>query len=231
MTSAASTTRSAERAASVADQRNLERYRRLVELTSGRGLAPIMLADGAFAETSVGIMRENMMYNARVALGTAIPLAVVALAYALWWVSDRLLYDRAAFGWAVVIPVWLAAPVAAGFAWRGLTARASNIAAVVVGTVIAGVTAVLFWEAVAYPDCAHGATHTPGDWVLPSLVLGLVIGGGLAVSALIASRFVHQGRPWRAVVFGAGTEIVMVFAAILVAGLVLLGPGCQRPPV
>ncbi len=170
-----------------------------------------------------------------VALGVAAPLALVALAYALWWVSDRLLYigplDRAAFGWAVVIPVWLAAPVAAGFAWRGLPSRANNVAALIVGTVIAGVAAVLFWQSVAYPDCASGATHTPADWVLPSLVLGLVIGGGLAVSALIASRFVRQGRPWRAVFLGAGTEIVMVVAAILVAGMMLLGPGCQRPPI
>lgn len=169
----------------------------------------------------------------RLALGVAVPLAVVALAYALWWVSDRLLYigplDRAAFGWAVVIPVWLAAPVAAGFAWRGLTARASCMAAVVVGSVIAGVAAVLFWQSVAYPDCAYGATHTPVDWVLPSLVLGLIIGGGLAISALIASRFVRQGRLWTAAVLGAGTEIVMVFAAILVAGMMLLVPGCQRP--
>ncbi|MBA2373099.1 MAG: hypothetical protein H0V74_02700, partial [Chloroflexi bacterium] len=62
----------------------------------------------AFAETSIGIVRENLMYSARVAWGTAVPLALVALAYALWWLSDRLGYigplDRAAFGWAVVIP-------------------------------------------------------------------------------------------------------------------------------
>ncbi len=170
----------------------------------------------------------------RFALGIAVPLALVALAYALWWLSDRLLYvgplDRAAFGWAVVIPVWLASPVATGFAWQGLTSRASSIAAVVVGTIIAAVAAVLFWQSVAYPDCAYGATHAPDDWLLPSLVLGAVIGGGLAISALLASRFVRQGRPWRAVFLGAGAEIVMVFAAILV-GMTLLGPGCQRPPV
>lgn len=167
------------------------------------------------------------------ALGVAVPLALVALAYALWWMSDRLLYigplDRAAFGWGVVIPVWLAAPFAAGFAWRGLTSRAESTAAVIVGTVIAGVAAVLFWQSVAYPGCEYGATHAPGDWVLPSLVLGAMIGGGLAVSGLIASRFARQGRPWRAVFLGAGTEIVMVFAAIIVAGMMLLWPGCQRP--
>lgn len=171
----------------------------------------------------------------RFALGVAVPLALVALAYALWWISDRLLYigplDRAAFGWAVVVPVWLAAPVAAGFAWRGLTSWTRNIAALVVGALVAGVAAVLFWQSVAYPNCEYGATHTPAEWILPSLALGAVIGGGLAISGLVTSAVVRQGRPWLAVVVGAGTEFVMVFAAILVAGMVLLGPGCQRPPV
>jgi hypothetical protein len=189
----------------------------------------------AFAETSVGIVRENMTSNARVAWGTAVPLGLVALAYVLWWLSDRLLYvgpfDRAAFGWAVVIPVWLAAPVAAGFAWRGLRSSTRNIMALVVGALVAGVAAVLFWQSVAYPNCEYGATHTPAEWILPSLVLGAVIGGGLAISALVTSATVRQGRPWLAVVVGAGTEVVMVFAAILVAGMMLLGPGCQRPPV
>ncbi len=56
-----------------------------------------------------------------------VPLALVGLAYVLWWISDRLLYvgplDRAAFGWVVVVPVWIAAPVAAGFVWRTLDRR------------------------------------------------------------------------------------------------------------
>ncbi len=171
----------------------------------------------------------------RFALGVAVPVALVALAYALWWISDRLLYigplDRATFGWAVVIPVWLAAPVAAGFAWRGLTSWTRNVAALVVGALVAGVAAVLFWQSVAYPTCEYGATHTPAEWILPSLVLGAVIGGGLAISALVTSAVVRQGRPWLAVVLGAGTELVLVFAAILTAGIMLAGPGCQRPPV
>jgi hypothetical protein len=171
----------------------------------------------------------------RLMVGVVVPLAVVALAYGLWWVSDRLLYigplDRAAFGWLVVIPVWLAAPVAAAFAWRGLTSRDSIVAAIVVGATITGLAAVTFWQSVAYPDCAYGATHAPVDWVLPSLILGGVIGGGLAVSGLLALRFAREGRRLSTVILGAGTEILMVFAAILVAGAILLGPGCQRPPV
>jgi hypothetical protein len=171
----------------------------------------------------------------RFALGVAVPLGVVALAYALWWISDRLLYigplDRAAFGWAVVIPVWVAAPVIAGFTWRRLPPRASLLAAVVVGAAISGAAAVLLWQSVADPNCEFGAVRTPGDWMLPSLIVGGVIGGGLAASALLASRLAREGRPWRAAVSGAGTEVVMVVAAILVAGTILMGSGCQRPPV
>jgi hypothetical protein len=171
----------------------------------------------------------------RFGASVAVPLAVVTLAYALWWVSDQLLYigplDRAAFGWAVVIPVWLAAPVAAGFAWRRLTPRDSLIAATIVAATIGGAAGLLFWRSVAYPGCEYGANRTPGDWVLPSLALGVVIGGGLAGSGLVATRLARKGRRLGAVVFGAGTEVVMVFAAILVAGLSLLGSGCQRPPV
>jgi hypothetical protein len=170
----------------------------------------------------------------RFALGVAIPLALVALPYALWWISDRLLYvgplDRATFGWAVVIPVWLAAPVAAGFAWRSLSSRTRGAAALVVGAVVAIVAAVLFWQSVAYPNCEYGATHTPAEWILPSLVLGSMIGGGLVVSALVTSAVGRQGRPWFAVVVGAGVELVLVFAAIVTAGIMLAGPGCQRPP-
>jgi hypothetical protein len=170
----------------------------------------------------------------RFALGVAVPLALVALAYAQWWISDRLLYvgplDRATFGWAVVIPVWLAAPVAAGFAWRGLGSRTRNAAALVLGLVVAFVAAALFWQSVAYPNCEYGATHTPAEWILPSLVLGAVIGGGLVASALVTSAVGRQGRPWFAVVVGAGVELVLVFAAIVTAGIMLAGPGCQRPP-
>lgn len=170
----------------------------------------------------------------RVVLGVAAPLAVAAFAYALWWISDRLLYvgplDRAALGWAVVIPVWVAAPVAAGFAWHRLTPRSSLLAAVLVGATISAAAAALFWQAVANPACEYGAIDTPGDWVLPSLIVGGVIGGGLAGSGLFASKIVREGRPWRAVVLGAGAEVFTVFAAILVAGVMLTGPGCQRPP-
>ena len=168
-------------------------------------------------------------------VGVAVPLAIAALAYALWWISDRLLYvgplDRAAFGWVVVIPMWIVAPVVTGFAWRRLTSQGGFFAAILVGFAISGIAAALFWQSVAYPNCSTGDIHTPGEWVLPSLTLGLVIGGGFAISGLIATRFLREGRPWRAVLLAGGTEVVMVSTAIVLAGLILVlsGPACQRP--
>jgi hypothetical protein len=125
--------------------------------------------------------------------------------------------------------VWIAAPIAAGFAWHRLTPRQSLVVAVVVGATVSLAAAFLFWQAVAYPDCVFGQIRTPGDWILPSLTLGGVIGGGLAASGLLASNLAREGRPRRAVVLGAGMEVVMVIAAIAVLGLVSLVPLCERP--
>ena len=172
--------------------------------------------------------------TARFLPAVAVPLAVAALAYGLWWISDRLVVigpiDRATFGWAVVIPTWLAVPVAAGFAWRNLDSHDAVIAALVAGTAISGAAALLFWLAAAHPDCL--AVRTPAQWILPSLIVGVVIGTGVAVSCLVSASLARDGHRWRSAVFGAGMQLIMVFVAILGAAAVLLaGPGCQRPPV
>jgi hypothetical protein len=125
--------------------------------------------------------------------------------------------------------VWLAVPVAAGFAWRSLSPREGRIAALVVGSVVAVSAAVLFWQAAAFPDCEFGAIRGPIDWVIPSLVVGAVIGGGLCLSGLVATSFARQGRGWPAVLAGMGAEAVMVLVAILVFTVDIVGPGCQRP--
>lgn len=169
----------------------------------------------------------------RFALGLVVPLAIVGLTYALWWLSDRLLYigplDRAAFGWMVVIPLWLSGPIAAGVMWHRLTPRGSFLAALAVGIAVSAVAAVLFWQGVAHPDCETGTIRTPIDWVLPSVLLGSVIGAGLAASGLVASAQFRRGRPWRAVVVGGVAELALVVVAIVTAAMVLAGPACQRP--
>ena len=171
--------------------------------------------------------------SGRFLAGVVVPLALVVLAYVLWWLSDRLLYigplDRAAFGWSVVIPVWLAAPVVAGFAWSGLTRVGRDVAAALVGTVIGITATVLLWRAIAFPDCEFGAYRTPAEFLVPSLIVGVVIGGGQAGTGLLVSSFVRRGHPWRAAALGAAAGFGLVFVAILVASAVLLGPSCNRP--
>lgn len=171
----------------------------------------------------------------RYVVAVVVPHALAGLAYVLWWMSDRLLYvgplDRAAVGWVVVVPVWIAAPVAAGFVWRTLDRRTTRVIAALVGTVIGAAAALLLWQAVAFPDCGTGAIRGPQEMALPSLLVGAVVGGGVAWSGLVSAGFARQGRPIAAVVLGAAAEALMVAAVILVAALTLLGPACQRPSV
>jgi hypothetical protein len=171
----------------------------------------------------------------RYVAAVAVPLALAGLAYVLWWISDRLLYvgplDRAAFGWVVVVPVWISAPVAAGFVWRTLDRRTMRVIAALVGTAIAAAAALLLWQAVAFPACETGAIHAPQDMVPPSLLVGAVVGGGVAWSGLVSARFALGGRPIAAVVLGAAAEALMVVVALLVLAWTLLGPACQRPSV
>ncbi len=167
-------------------------------------------------------------------LAVGAPLAVVALAYGLFLISDRALYigplDRATFGWVVVFPIWVVAPFAGGLAWQRLTTRASALAAIVFGAIVSIVAAILFWQAVAHPGCEYGAVRSPTDWVLPSLFIGLTLGSGLAVSGSVAVTQLRGGHPWRALVLSAGVELVLVFAAIFVLSLIVMTGGCQRPP-
>lgn len=171
----------------------------------------------------------------RLALGVALPVADLAILYALWWVSDRLgqigPLDRATFGWTVLAPLWVSVPVVAGLAWRRLPDRTSLTASLSFGAVAAASAPVLFMQSVVSPVCEFGATKAPSDWLLPSVLVGLVFGGGLAASGLATTRTFRQERPWRALIVGVTGGLVVAFAAILVAVVALVGPGCQRPPI
>lgn len=164
----------------------------------------------------------------RLVVAIALPLAILVLAYGLWWISDQLLYigplDRAAFGWAVVIPVWTAAPVSAAFAWRFLNRGERRAVAVGFGLVVTAVSSVLIRQSVAFPDCAN-PVRSAADWVIPALLLGLTIGGGLAASGLLGTAIVRSGHPWSAVVITAGTEFGLIFVAIFVFVIVSAGAG------
>lgn len=171
----------------------------------------------------------------RFAVGVVGPVAIVGLAYVLWWISDRLFdvgpLDRAAFGWVVVIPVWLSAPIVAGLVWQRLSSRRALVAAVAVGVVVSAVATLLFWAGVTYPDCANGTIRAPIEWVLPALIVGSMVGAGLVFSGLLAAAQFRAGRPWRASLLGGGAELVLVVGAVLATAVFLIGPACQRPAV
>ena len=180
-------------------------------------------------------LRPTQPRSARVGIAVAAPLAGVALAYALWWISDRLLYigplDRATFGWLVVVPVWALSPMVAAYAWRPLSRRETVLAATVVGVVISIAASLLFWLAVAHPACEFGAVRTPAELIAPSLLVGIVVGGGLAGMCVATLATLRQGRWWSAILVAAGSGLALVFLAILAAAPSLMSSGCQRPPV
>lgn len=171
----------------------------------------------------------------RLAIAALTPLAGVALAYVLWWISDRLLYigplDRAKFGWLIVVPVWSLTPVAAAYAWRPLNRSQSAVAAGVIGLLLTAAAAVLFWLATAFPNCEFGAVRSPAEWIIPSLIVGLVIGAGFAAACLGAAAVARRARWWAALLVGAGSAFALVFVALLIAVPFLMSGGCQRTPL
>ncbi len=171
----------------------------------------------------------------RLAIAAAAPLAGVALVYLLWWISDRLLYigplDRATVGWLVVVPVWALTPTIAAYAWRPLNAGQTAAAAGGVGLFTTAFATFLFWLASASPGCQFGAVRSPAQWIIPSLIVGVVIGGGFATTCFGTVAMLRGGRWWSALLVGALSAVTLVFLAILVAAPFIMSGGCQRPPL
>jgi hypothetical protein len=182
--------------------------------------------------TNVANARADAIW--RIAFGVAVPLLFATVAYGLSWLSDQLLYigplDRAAFGWAVVIPVWLAGPPAAALAWRRLTFAERWVAAAVVGAVIGFIAGYLFWLSVAFPACETGAIFTPVERVMPSMILGAVVGAAPPIGGLVGSS-ARRGGAWTIAVRGAVAGLAVNLLAFAVLVTLLSGSACQRPHV
>jgi len=173
-------------------------------------------------------------HRRRVALGVAVPLGVLVLAYALWQYSDLVGYvgplDKAVFGWVVVAPVWLLAPLAAGWTWRDLTPRAGAVAKVIIGAIVTTVAAVLFWIAATEPGCEFGPRTAPTGWIAPSILIGLLVGSGLVAGGSLAAREIRDGRRWSAILLGVSTQAgFAVLAAGVFTWAVIFVAGCERP--
>jgi hypothetical protein len=166
----------------------------------------------------------------------AAPLGTLALAYAAWFISDRLLYvgpfDRAQFGWLVVIPMVSAAPVLAAVIWRGLDDARTLLAAAVVGLVIAATAATLFGVAIAQSAtaCQYGSRLSGLDMALGSALVGLVTGAGYAGSGAIGAIVMRIGHPWLGGTLAAMGGFVTLWAAAF-AGFGVFGfvGICNRP--
>ena len=89
--------------AALFDQYVMHTYAPAATLTSGSG-CKVRDPDGM---TYLDFPRSR-----QTALAVVIPISLMGVALALWWISDKLMtvgpFDRAAFGWVFVVPIWLA---------------------------------------------------------------------------------------------------------------------------
>lgn len=156
-------------------------------------------------------------------LAIAIPLALLALAYALWAISDRLLwigpFDRAAFGWVFVIPIWWLAPGLAGLAWSRMPDMRWGFAALIVSGIVAAVSGILLAQSITFANCAPVVSWT--DNLPASLAIGVAIGAGPAIGALaaasVARRVTGVWRVIAAVGTGGVIGVVGFFGALMTA--------------
>ena len=171
----------------------------------------------------------------RVAIGIALPLGLVALASALYALSG---YGSSGIGpldagvvlLGTVAPLWLSSPVVAGFIWRWLTRRQTKLAALVVGTLVSSATALAFWQWIGTPfDCGFGTVTPAIDFLPQSLIVGVTVGGGLALNGLLVTELIRLGVRWWAVVIGAGSEAVLFGVALFLGFAFLGGHTCYVP--
>jgi hypothetical protein len=167
------------------------------------------------------------------ALAALIPVAVVAAAYGLWWISDRLLYvgplDRAAFGWIVVVPLMLAAPIVAGLAWSRLDTGGMVAAALTAATLVGLAAAFLLWRGVSEPGCETAPTRLSAELILPSLVVGSLVGLGIGIGGSVSARFFKRGNRLGAVVAGVAMEAAFLTLSVVALGQLYVMTACQRP--
>jgi hypothetical protein len=167
-------------------------------------------------------------------VAVAAPLLVIAVSYSLWFVSDRLLYvgpfDRATFGWAVVMPIWLVSPAVAALLWRRLPGPAARASAIVTAVVIGAVAALLLWVAFDPAACETSPRTSAAGLIGPTIFVGLLIGGGWALCGLIGRDVAVAGRPKLAVAAAVALAIGHLFLVLGAFYFVIVWfGGCNRP--
>ena len=166
-------------------------------------------------------------------LAVLVPLGLAALAgYGFWLASTPTgipgIADRAIAGWVPII-LWVLAPVAGGFAWGRLAVPTRAIAAVVVGLAIGlGVGGLFWWLSLPTP-CGSVLLRTPVEWLGPSALLGLLVGGSAVVAAWVTSIRAAAGPAILAAGAGVAAHVASLVVSLLLAAQPDFGPICARP--
>ena len=128
-----------------------------------------------------------------------LPLALLAVVYASWYLSDRLgtigPFDRAAFGWAVVVPLALLTPGVVGLATAKLGRRARLLGATVIGLAITvvGTTGM----ALGTHQLGCRLISSPIEAVPPALVVSAVAAIGFSAATAASGSLAASVRRWR----------------------------------
>ena len=164
----------------------------------------------------------------RLVLGVAVPIGLLAVAGALEWLDNQHFawwpVDPAVFGWLVVVPMWLAAGVVAGYLWQSLSLRQTYLAAAVVTAVIGSAAALIYWQWIGVPfDCGFGTVTPALAFLPPTLIVGLSVGLGLALTGLLSTILVRAGVHWWWVALVVGGSEVVLFVISFFLGFAALG--------
>jgi hypothetical protein len=156
--------------------------------------------------------------------------ALFATGVVLGFVSNAMIWigpiDRATFGWAVVVPMCLVAPVLSGLAAR----RVGEQAALLASLLAAAAIAVFFAWSLAANVTQIGCDRNPDA----ALVIGHAVPVGLAVGVTFAgaawATLRLRGQLPLAIAVGLGTAIVGGVVSILVFATQFGGVTCVPVP-
>lgn len=185
--------------------------------------------------TDAGVRLERWR-SRQVVLALVVPLGSAALAFMAWALSERLQFwgpfDRATFAWAVIVPLWVGGAAVTAWLWSFLKVGARTRLAAAVFGIESLFVAATFWFVVVSETqgCETSPRSTAGEFVVPAILVGIVIGATPALAALMAAREFAASRPGRAVVLTIGTFVagVVLFALAFTFTAFAFG-GCNRP--
>ena len=178
--------------------------------------------------------RSNGRRDLAVAIGA--PLALLAMIYGLWAGIDVVgqvgPFDKAKLGWAIVMPLWFVSPALAALLWVRLPSIGDGRVASAVGLVLTVAATWILWSAVVseMAGCETSPRTTAAGFLGPAALLGVIVGGGWAISAFIAAGLTRSGRPWVGLAAAVIAGLVQFGTVAMASAFILFAyAGCNRP--